>query len=195
MKKLQLIAIFLVAALSMGFAQSEWMFDKAHSKIGFSVTHLVIAEVDGFFKSFDGTIMTRGDDFENTEIEFTADVNSIFTDNEKRDGHLKSDDFFNAEKYPTMTFKSKSFKKVGDKKYKLVGDLTIRNVTKTIEMDVKHNGTVKDPWGNTKAGFTIKGELNRFDFGLKWNAAIETGGLVVGETVELDIKIELAKKS
>jgi len=195
MKKLQLIAIFLVAALSMGFAQTEWTFDKAHSKIGFSVSHLVIAEVDGFFKSFDGKIMAKGDDFENTEIEFTADVNSIFTDNEKRDGHLKSDDFFNAEKYPTMTFKSKSFKKVGDKKYKLVGDLTIRNFTKTIEMDVKHNGTVKDPWGNTKAGFTIKGELNRFDFGLKWNAAIEAGGLVVGETVELDIKIELAKKS
>lgn len=195
MKKLQLIAILFLAVFSTSFAQTEWVIDQAHSKIGFSVTHLLIAEVDGFFMSFDGKIMAKGDDFENAEIEFSADVNSIFTANEQRDAHLKSDDFFNAEKYPTMTFKSKSLKKVGDKKYKLVGDFTMRNITKTVELDVKHNGTVKDPWGNIKAGFTIKGELNRFDFGLKWNAAIETGGLVVGKTVELDIKIELAKKS
>jgi polyisoprenoid-binding protein YceI len=195
MKKLQLIAIFLLAAFSMNFAQVEWTIDKAHSKIGFTVTHLLIAEVDGYFRTFDGKITSKGDDFENTEIEFTADVKSIFTDNEKRDAHLKSDDFFNAEKYPNMTFKSKSFKKVGDKKYKLIGDLTIRNVTKTIELDVRHIGTVKDPWGNTKAGFTIKGDINRFDFGLKWDVAIEAGGLVVSETVELDIKVELAKKS
>ncbi|MBM4175589.1 MAG: polyisoprenoid-binding protein [Ignavibacteria bacterium] len=194
MKKLQLIAISLVALLSISFAQTEWTFDKSHSKIGFTVTHLVIAEVDGFFRTFDGKITSKGEDFENTEIEFTADVNSISTDNEKRDAHLKSDDFFNAEKYPTITFKSKSFKKIEDKKYKLAGDITIRNITKTIELDVKHNGTVKDPWGNTKAGFIVKGELNRFDYGLKWDAAIETGGLVVGKTVELVIKVELAKQ-
>ncbi|PKL89552.1 MAG: polyisoprenoid-binding protein, partial [Ignavibacteriae bacterium HGW-Ignavibacteriae-2] len=127
----------------------------------------------------------------NAKIEFTVDINSINTDNEKRDQHLKSDDFFNAEKFPKMLFKSKSLKKESGKNWKMVGDLTIRDVTKEITLDVKFNGTIKDPWGNTRAGFKLTGELDRFDYNLKWNSALETGGLVVSKEVEITANIEL----
>lgn len=191
MKKL----LFFVLILSLGAlqAQTKWTFDKAHSKVQFKVTHMVISEVTGQFKSYDGTVETSKDDFTDAKINFTIDVNSINTDNEQRDNHLKSDDFFNAEKYPKITFVSKSFKKVGDKKYKLVGDLTIRNITKQVELDVVYNGTVKDPWGNTRAGFKVTGQVNRFDFGLKWNALLEFGGAVVGEKVDIIIDVEIVK--
>lgn len=191
MKKL----LFFILIVSLGSlqAQTKWTFDKAHSKVQFKVTHMVISEVTGQFKSYDGTVETSKDDFTDAKINFTIDVNSINTDNEQRDNHLKSDDFFNAEKYPKITFVSKSFKKVGDKKYKLVGDLTIRNITKQVELDVVYNGTVKDPWGNTRAGFKVTGQVNRFDFGLKWNALLELGGAVVGETVDIIIDVEIVK--
>lgn len=192
MKTIKLLVIFLLTA-TLTFAQTAWTFDKSHSKVGFSVSHLIISETEGNFKSFDGSVETKGDDFSEAKVEFTVDTKSIDTDNEQRDNHLRNDDFFNSEKFPKMIFKSKSFKKTGDKKYKLVGDLTIRNVTKEVTLNVKHNGTVKDPWGNTKAGFKITGEVNRFDYGLKWNALMEAGGAVVGETVNLEIDIELAK--
>lgn len=185
--------LFLVSTLS--FSQTTWTVDKSHSKVGFSVSHLVITDVEGFFKDYDAQITTDGDDFSKAKIDFTIKTASIFTDNNDRDNHLRADDFFNAEKYPAMTFKGKSMKKVGDKKYKLVGDLTIRDVTKQVELEVKYNGTVKDPWGNTKAGFKVKGEINRFDYNLKWNKAIETGSLVVGKDVELVIDLQLVKKS
>ena len=179
---------------SFSFANTEWTFDKSHSKIGFSVTHLVITDVDGQFKEYEGAVVTPGEGFENAKIEFTANIASVDTENEKRDNHLKSDDFFNAEKYPKMTFVSKSFEKIDDKNYKLVGDLNIRDVTKEVVLDVVYNGTVKDPWGNTKAGFSLEGEINRFDFNLKWDAAIETGGLVVGEDVKIIAKLQLVKQ-
>lgn len=188
-----LIAVFLFLAASV-FAQTNWTVDKSHSKVGFSVSHLVIAEVEGKFNNFDGNISTNGENFEDAKIDFTVDVNSIDTDNEGRDKHLKSDDFFNAEKFPKITFKGKSMTKVGDKKYKLIGDFTMRDVTKEIALDVKFNGTTKDPWGNIKAGFKITGEVNRFDYGLKWNKTVETGGLVVGDIVTLSINLELAKQ-
>lgn len=188
-----LITVFLFLAVSV-FAQTNWTVDKSHSKVGFSVSHLVIAEVEGKFNNFDGNISTNGENFEDAKIDFTVDVNSIDTDNEGRDKHLKSDDFFNAEKFPKITFKGKSMTKVGDKKYKLIGDFTMRDVTKEIALDVKFNGTTKDPWGNIKAGFKITGEVNRFDYGLKWNKTVETGGLVVGDIVTLTINLELAKQ-
>jgi polyisoprenoid-binding protein YceI len=167
--------------------------DKSHSKVGFSVSHLVITDVDGFFKDYDAQITTEAEDFSTAKIDFTIKTNSIFTDNNDRDNHLRGDDFFNAEKYPQMSFKGKSMKKVGDNKYKLVGDFTIRDVTKQVELDVKFNGIVKDPWGNTKAGFKVSGEIDRFDYNLKWNKAIETGSLVVGKDVELVIDLQLKK--
>jgi len=169
--------------------------DKPHSKVGFSVSHLVITDVEGYFKDYDAQITTDGNDFTKVNIDLTIKTNSIFTDNNDRDNHLRSDDFFNAEKYPQMIFKSKSMKKIDDKNYKLVGDFTIRDVTKQVELDVKYNGTIKDPWGNIKSGFKVTGEINRFDYNLKWNKAIEAGSLVVGKEVELVIDLELNKKS
>lgn len=184
--------LFLAGFLSLN-AQTKWSIDKAHTKVQFSATHLIISEVTGEFKNFDGSIETSGDDFSNAKVNFTIDVNSISTDNEQRDNHLKSDDFFNAQKYPKMTFVGKSMQKVGDNKYKLVGDLTIRDITKQIALDVTYNGTVKDPWGNTKAGFKITGELNRFDYNLKWNVLMEAGGAVVGKMIGITINLELQK--
>ncbi|MFH1197936.1 MAG: YceI family protein [bacterium] len=195
MKHINSLILLLVLGASSFFAQTKWNIDKSHSNAGFTVTHLVISEVDGYFKNYEGSVETNGDDFTNAKIEFSFDIASINTDNEKRDNHLKSDDFFNAEKFPKMTFKSKSFKKVDGKNWKLVGDLTIRDVTKQVTLDVKNNGTVKDPWGNIKAGFKIYGVINRFDYNLKWNSMIEAGGLVVGEDVEIKINLELAKQS
>lgn len=191
MKKLFVIATLALFALNIN-AQT-WTIDKAHSQVQFSVTHLVISEVTGHFKSYDGSITATKDDFSDAKIDFTVDINSINTNNEQRDNHLKSDDFFNAEKFPKMTFKGKSFKKVGENKFQLVGDLTIRDVTKEVTLDVVHNGTVKDPWGNTKAGFKITGSLNRFDYNLKWNALTEIGGAVVGRTVNIVVDLQLQK--
>ena len=190
---LKFIVLLVFIAVSAN-AQTKWSFDKSHSNVGFSVTHLVISEVEGRFGSFDGTVITKSDAFEDSEIEFKVDVNSVNTDNAKRDEHLRSDDFFNSEKYPSMIFKSTSMKKVGDNRYKLKGNLTKRDITKPIELDVKLNGVIKDPRGNTKAGFKISGSLDRFDFGLKWNSLMEVGGAVVSKTVTLNLNVELKKE-
>lgn len=174
-------------------AQTNWSVDNGHSNVKFTVTHMIVSEMEGYFKTYSGKITSTTDDFQDAKIEFTVDVNSINTDDEKRDGHLKSDDFFNVEKFPTMKFKSTSFKKVNGKNYVLEGELTIRDVTKKVKFDVVYNGTAKDPWGNTKAGFKIKTKINRFDYGLKWNAAVEAGGLVVSNEVEIAVNLELKK--
>lgn len=193
-KSILILTAVLFAAFTLN-AQTKWSFDKSHSKVGFSVSHLVITDVDGQFHDYTGTITTDGENFENANIEFTIDVGSIDTDNTDRDSHLKSEDFFAADQYPQITFVGKSMEKAGDNKYKLTGDFTMRGVTKEVTLDVTHNGTVKDPWGNTKAGFTIEGSLDRFDYGLKWSNTLETGGLVVGKEVELEIDVQLKKES
>ena len=193
MKKINFLTVsFLLLATSI-FAQTKWNFDNSHTKIGFSVSHMVITDVEGNFKSFSGTIETDEDDFEGAKIEFSADVNSIFTDNEKRDAHLKSADFFDAANHPKVTFVGKSFTKIDDNNYKLVGDFTMRGVTKEIELAVKFRGIVTDPWGNTRAGFKLSGEVNRFDYGLEWNKTLEAGGLIVSKEVRLNIDVELIK--
>ena len=194
MKTLKISAVLLLLTVSFAFAQSTWKFDKAHSRVGFSVSYLVITDVEGNFEEFEGTITSKGDDFQDATIEFTAEISSINTENEKRDSHLQSDDFFNAENFPQLMFKSKSFKKMDDKNYKLVGDLTMRDVTKEVELDVVYNGMVNDPWGNTKAGFSLKGEVNRFDYNLKWNKTVEAGGLVVSEEVTILANLTLVKQ-
>ncbi len=193
MLKYRFIFVIFLLGLTVSNAQTKWTYDKAHSKVQFTVTHLVISEVTGQFKSFDVNVTSSKDDFTDAKIDFSADVNSISTDNDARDRHLKSDDFFNAEKFPKLTFKGKSFTKVSDNKYKLVGDLTIRDVTKEVTLDVKYNGSIKDPWGNVKAGFKIQGEINRFDYNLKWNSLIEAGGAVVGKDVQMIVDLELQK--
>lgn len=173
--------------------QQTWVVDKMHSNVNFSVSHLVISEVDGSFKVFDGKITSAKEDFTDAKIEFSVDVNSINTDNTMRDDHLKGDDFFNAAAYPKMTFTSTSFKKITGNKYKLEGDMTIRNVTKRMSFDVVYGGIAKDPYGNIKAGFKASGTINRLQYGLKWNTMTEAGGAVVGADVDLKIKLEFAK--
>ncbi len=186
-----LVALFSAAT----FAQVNWGVDKSHSNVMFNVTHMVISEVTGFFKAYDGKFSSKSDaDWNGAQIDFTIETKSIFTDNEKRDDHLRSDDFFNAEKYPSIVFKSKSMKKESGNKYKLTGDLTIRDVTKQVTLDVDFKGNVKDGWGNERAAFRIKGSVNRLDFNLKWNALLETGGAVVGKDVEIAANIQLIKE-
>lgn len=169
-----------------------WTLDPMHSKIQFTVRHMVISEVLGNFKVFDFNIDSQKDDFSDSKVELKIHVDSIDTGVPDRDNHLRSADFFYVQKYPFIIFKSKSFKKLKDEKYKLVGDLTIRNVTKEIELDVLYNGQIADPFGGKhRAGFKVTGELNRFDYDLKWNVLIETGGAVVGKNVSIVCDIEL----
>ena len=169
-----------------------WTADKAHTSVKFSVAHLVISDVDGNFKSFDGSMESSKPDFSDAKITFTADVNSINTDNEMRDNHLKSDDFLNAAKYPQMKFVSTSFTPQGDNKYKLVGNLAIRDVTKSVTFDVKYGGTVV-AMGGTHAGFKATTKIDRFDYNLKWSKATEAGGLVAGKEVEITINADFKK--
>lgn len=173
--------------------KTKWAIDPTHTEVQFKVKHLVIATVTGTFKKFGGSIEADGDDFNGASAEFNIDVNSIDTNQADRDAHLKSEDFFAAATYPQITFKNGVITKSGSD-FELTGDLTIRNVTKRITLKVEHGGTVKDPWGNIKTGFELNGKINRSDFGLKWNAVTEAGGVVVGEEVRLHLNVELAKQ-
>ena len=168
---------------------AKWTIDKAHSNVKFAVTHMVISEVEGYFKSFDGTFEHTRPDYSDAKITFTVDVSSVNTDNENRDKHLKSPDFFDAEKYPQMKFESTAFKPMGGNKYKLEGNLTIKDVTKPVSFDVTYGGTVNTQRG-AKAGFKAKTTINRFDYNLKWDRATEAGGLVVSKEVEVTINTE-----
>ncbi len=173
---------------------TKWALDPAHSEVQFKIKHLVISTVTGTFKVFGGEVSTSTEDFDNASINFSIDTNSVDTNQADRDGHLKSDDFFSTEKYPTMNFVSTSFKKVSGNDYKLVGDLTIRDVTKSVELDVELGGVMVDPYGNTKAGFEVNGKINRKDFGLTWSAVTEAGGVVVSDEVKLHINVQFAKQ-
>lgn len=172
--------------------QTKWAIDPTHSEVQFKVKHLVISTVTGTFKSFKGSLTTENEDFDNSSVEFSIDANSIDTNNGDRDGHLKSGDFFDTTNYPSLNFNNGILSKKGGG-YILTGDLTVRDVTKKVELEVEYGGTVKDPWGNTKAGFEINGKINRKEFGLTWNAATEAGGVLVGEEVKLHINVQLAK--
>jgi polyisoprenoid-binding protein YceI len=194
MKKIYLSLFILLATVFMATAQTTWKADVAHSKVQFSISHMVISEVTGRFKDFDATLVQTNDDLSDSKLSATIKVNSINTDNEKRDGHLKSADFFDAEKYPEMTFVSKSFTKSGKATYKISGDLTMHGITKPVVLDTKFNGQVKDPWGNMIAGFKATTIVNRKDFGIVWNKALETGGVLVGEDVSVTIIVEMQKE-
>lgn len=203
MKKNLTLGMLAVAAMLFSFkpitekapAATSWAVDAVHSNVKFTVTHLVISEVDGAFKVFDGTMTSEKEDFTDAKISFSVDVASVNTDNQMRDDHLKSDDFFNAGKFNAMRFEGTSFKKISGNKYELKGNLTIRDITKPITFQVTYGGTVTDPYGNVKAGFKAKGSVNRFDYGLKWNAVTEAGGAVVGEEVEILCNIQMMKKA
>lgn len=195
MKKLMISTAVLLAGIAT--AQTNWKVDNSHSKLGFSVTHAMVSEVEGKFKVYEGTVKSKSDlDFNNAEISFTADASSINTEDEKRDGHLKGTDFFDTEKFPKISFKSVSMKPNGRGKtaYDLEGDLTMHGITKRVKLTaIGASKTIKDPWGNTKYGFKVTGVINRKDWGLNWNAVLEAGGVIVSEEVALDINIELNK--
>lgn len=169
---------------------AKWSLDKGHSNVKFTVTHMVVSEVDGTFKLFDGSMEHTKPDYSDAKISFTVDVNSINTDNTNRDNHLKGDDFFNAASFPAMKFESTSFTPQGGNKYKLDGNLTIRDVTKPVSFEVIYGGTINTQRG-AKAGFKAKTTINRFDYNLKWDRATETGGLVVGKEVVITVNAQL----
>ena len=174
-------------------ATTKWSIDPMHSEIQFKIKHLVISTVTGSFKTFSGEAISETGDFENANINFKIDVNSIYTNQEQRDAHLRNGDFFDTEKYPEITFQSTSFKKVKGDDYKLAGNLTMKGVTKPVELDVEFGGSAKDNWGNTKYGFEVKGVINRKEFGLTYNALTEAGGLALGEDIKMSANIQVAQ--
>jgi polyisoprenoid-binding protein YceI len=172
-------------------ATTKWTLDPAHSEIEFKVRHMMIANVKGNFQSFTAEI--DGEDFETATATVEIDAASINTNQADRDGHLRSDDFFGAEKFPKIIFRGKSLTKKHGDEYKLVGDLTIRDITKEISLDVESGGVNKDPWGNDKAGFTVDGKISRKEWGLNWNAALETGGVLVSDEVKVHAEVQFTK--
>jgi polyisoprenoid-binding protein YceI len=172
---------------------TQWNLDPTHSEVQFKVKHLVISTVTGSFNQFTAAATTHGDSWENAQINFSADINSIDTNNEQRDGHLKSGDFFDAENHPTLNFVSTSFTKKSDNQFALVGDLTLKGTTKSVTLNTEFGGEMVDPYGNHKAGFEVSGEINREEFGLTWSAVTEAGGVVVGANVKLHMNIQLVK--
>jgi polyisoprenoid-binding protein YceI len=174
---------------------TKWALDPTHSEVSFKVKHMMISNVTGHINSFQVDAQTDHDDFSKAKISFTGDISSIDTNNGQRDGHLKSGDFFDAEKYPQVKFEASNYEKTGSGDYTLAGNLTIRDVTKPVNLKVDFGGVAKDPYGNIKAGFTVEGKINRKDFGLTWNAATEAGGVVVGEDVKIHAEIQLVKQA
>jgi polyisoprenoid-binding protein YceI len=171
----------------------KWAVDPMHSEVHFKIKHLVISTVTGTFKTFKGEATTEGEDFENADISFSMDVKSVDTNQPQRDEHLLASDFFEADTYPEITFRSTSFNKVKGDDYKLTGDLTMKGITKPVELDVEYGGSAKDAYGNNKFGFEVTGKVNRKDFGMTFNALTETGGLALGEDIKLSANIQLAK--
>ncbi|MEK7256257.1 MAG: YceI family protein [Bacteroidota bacterium] len=175
-------------------ATTKWVIDPSHSEITFRVKHLMITNVKGEFRKFNAEINAAGTDFTTASVRATIDAASIFTNEENRDTHLKSADFFDVENHPELTFEGTSFKNTGGDDYKLTGNLTIKGITNPVTFDVEFGGINKDPWGNEKAGFSLTGKINRKDWGLNWNAALETGGVLVGEEVKIGAEVQFVKQ-
>ena len=171
----------------------KWVLDPSHSELNFKVKHLMISNVKGEFKNFLAEI--DNEDFKNGLVKVDIETSSIFTNSTDRDNHLKSADFFDVENHPAMTFESTSFKKVDDNDYKLKGLLTVKGISKEIVLDVEFGGTNKDPWGNEKAGFSYAGKINRKDWGLNWNTALETGGVLVSDEVHIGGEVQFVKQA
>lgn len=174
---------------------AKWVVDPTHSEVHFKIKHLVISTVTGAFKKFDGSFEASKPDLSDAQINFVVDASSIDTNNEQRDGHLKSPDFFDAEKFPELKFVSTSIDKKDDDEYILTGDLTIRDVTKPVELKVEYGGQTQDMYGQTKAGFDVTGKIDRHEFGLKWSGVTEAGGLVVSNDVKLNISLQFTKQA
>ncbi|MHB1921182.1 MAG: YceI family protein [Chitinophagaceae bacterium] len=171
-------------------AKTNWVLDPTHSEIQFKVKHMLISNVSGNFSKFDASIVSEREDFEGAQINFSAEIDSISTGQQQRDGHLKSEDFFHSSQFPKLTFISTSFKKVDQEVYVLQGNLSLRDQTHPIELAVEYGGTILDPYGNSRAGFSLTGKISRKDFGLTWNALLESGGAVVADEVKIFANME-----
>lgn len=176
-------------------ANQTWALDPTHSELQFKIKHLMISTVSGQFGQFKATVETDDDDFTNAKIHFEAAVDSISTNNEQRDAHLKNGDFFDVEKYPAIVFESESMEKNGDDEYKLYGTLTMRGVSKKIALNAEFGGIAKDPWGNTRTGFSVAGKINRQDFGMSFGAVSETRGLLLGDEVKINANVQFVKEA
>jgi polyisoprenoid-binding protein YceI len=175
-------------------ATTNWILDPSHSEVEFKVKHMMISNVSGDFMKFDCTVQTEGEDFMTAKVSFSADVDSLTTGSEQRDGHLKSPEFFDAVKFPKITFVSSKYENVDhDGSYEVHGDLTIHGVTKQVKLDAEFGGVIKDPWGNTRAGITVSGKINRKDFGLSWHGVTESGSLIVSDDVRIHVGLEFVK--
>ena len=175
--------------------KQTWVLDPTHSELQFKIKHLMISTVSGQFNQFNATVETEGDDFTKAKIHFEAAVNSISTNNEQRDAHLKNGDFFDTEKYPSINFESEKMEKTGDDEYKIYGTLTMRGVSKKIVLHSEFGGITKDPWGNTRTGFSVTGKINRYDFGMSFGAVTETGGLLLGDEVKINANVQFVKEA
>ncbi len=176
-------------------ATTSWAIDPTHSEVHFKIKHLVISTVTGSFKKFQGSMQSEGDTFENAQVEFSLDVDSVDTNQEQRDAHLKSEEFFDAAQFPHIKFASTAFEKVDDDTYKLTGNLTIKDVTKPVTLEAEFGGSAVDFYGNHKAGFEVTGKINRKEFGLTWGAITEAGSIVLGDDVKLFINVQLTKQA
>jgi polyisoprenoid-binding protein YceI len=174
---------------------TKWAMDPTHSKIGFKAKHLMIANVTGSFREFEGEVSTVGNDFSKSVISFSLNAASVDTEITDRDAHLKSADFFDTENYPKINFEGTGLTDLGDDLYTLTGNLTIKGISRPVTLNVEFGGVMADPWGNVKAGFSINGKIKRKDWGLSWNAALETGGVLVSEEVKINCDIELVKQA
>ena len=172
----------------------NWQIDSAHSEINFSVRHMMISNVRGRFESFTGEVNFDEENPANTKVEVQIDANSIDTREPNRNNHLRSQDFLYAEKYPYLTFRSKRVEVTGKNRARLVGDLTVRDITREVTLDVEYSGQAKSPWGTTSAGFSASGSLNRKDWDLTWNQALETGGVLVGDEIKFNVEVEIVKQ-
>ena len=172
---------------------TKWALETTHSEVQFKVRHMMISNVTGHFEKFAATVETEGDYLTSAKVHFTADVDSIATNNEQREAHLKSADFFDADNHSQVIFESTKMVKTGENKYKLYGNLTMRGNTHPIALDVEHGGTIKDPYGLTRCGFTVDGKVNRKDYGLTWNALTEAGGMVVSDEVKIHANVQFVK--
>lgn len=173
---------------------TTWVIDPLHSEIQFKVKHLMVSTVTGSFGQYEGTVEMAGDDFEDAQIQFSADIDSISTGNEQRDGHLKSGEFFDAEQFPKMSFESTGMRKTGDDTYELRGNLTLHGATKPVTLKAEYGGQMVDFYGQTKAGFEVTGTIKRKEFGLTWNGVTEAGGVVLSDDVRLVMNIQVTKQ-
>lgn len=176
-------------------SKTKWLLDQTHSELGFKIKHLMITNVSGSFKNFNAIVETREEDFSTAQIKLTAEMASIFTNNEQRDNHLRTSDFFEVEKYPELKFKSTKVEKIDSDTFALYGELTLKGVTKPVKLNVEFNGVTKDPWGVERAGFLVTGKINRSNWGVNFNAALETGGVMLSEEVKISSEIQLIKQA